>query len=68
LLGAVLAAAFENIKNRGNELKDLLQRQGITEIVALKRTHFRAEAADLAEATAGLPRHIFGDCSAKVAG
>jgi hypothetical protein len=40
---AVLAAACKNIKNRGNELKDLLQRQGITEIVASKRTHFRAE-------------------------
>ena len=32
-------------KNRGNELKDLLQRQGITEIAASKRTHFRAEKA-----------------------
>jgi hypothetical protein len=32
-------------KNRGNELKDLLQRQGITEITASKRTHFRAEKA-----------------------
>ena len=67
LLGAVLAA-FEHIRNRGNELNDLLQRQGITEIVALKRTHFRAEGAGLAEPTAGLPRHIFGDCSAKVGG
>ena len=44
-LGAVLAAAFKNIKNRGNELKDLLQRQGISEIAASKRTHFRAEKA-----------------------
>jgi hypothetical protein len=38
-LGAVLAA-FKKIKNRGNELKDLLQRQGITEIATSKRTHF----------------------------
>jgi hypothetical protein len=41
LLGAVLAA-FEYIRNRGNELKDLLQRQGIIEIAASKRTHFGA--------------------------
>jgi hypothetical protein len=40
---AVLAAAFKNIKNRGNELKDLLQRQGISEIATSKRTHFRAQ-------------------------
>jgi len=39
-LVAALAAAFKEIKNRGNELKDLLQRQGITEIAASKRTHF----------------------------
>jgi len=39
-MGAVLAAVFTKIKNRGNELKDLLQRQGITEIAASKRTHF----------------------------
>jgi hypothetical protein len=39
-LGALLAAAFKEIKNRGNELKDLLQRQGITEIASSKRTHF----------------------------
>jgi hypothetical protein len=42
LLGAVLAA-FEYIKNRGNELKDLLQRHGITEMAASKRTHFGAQ-------------------------
>ncbi len=42
-IGSVLAAAFDNIKNRGNELKDLLQRQGITEIAASKRTHFREQ-------------------------
>jgi hypothetical protein len=65
---AVLAAALKKIKNRGNELKDLLQRQGITEMAAPKRTHFRADEAARAEATAGLPRHIFGDFSAKVAG
>jgi len=41
-IGSVLAAAFANIKNRGNELKDFLQRQGITEIAASKRTHFGA--------------------------
>jgi hypothetical protein len=39
-MGAVLAAVFTKIKNRGNELKDVLQRQGITEIAASKRTHF----------------------------
>jgi len=32
-------------KNHGNELKDLLTGQGITEIAASKRTHFRAEKA-----------------------
>jgi len=37
-LVAVLAAAFKDIKNRGNELKDLLQRQGIAEMAASKRT------------------------------
>ena len=37
---AVLAAAFKKIKNRGNELRDLLQRQGITETAASKRTQF----------------------------
>ena len=42
LLAAVLAA-FTSIKNRGNELKDLLQRQGITEIAASRRTHFGAQ-------------------------
>jgi hypothetical protein len=42
-LGAVLAAVFKKIKNRGNELKDLLQRQGITEIAISKRTHFSAQ-------------------------
>jgi len=39
---AVLAA-FKKIKNRGNELKDLLQRQGITEIATSIRTHTCAE-------------------------
>ena len=42
-IGAVLAAAFKKIKNRGNELKDLLQRKGITETALSKRTRFRAE-------------------------
>jgi len=37
---AAVVAAFKKIKNRGNELKDLLQRQGITEIATSKRTHF----------------------------
>jgi hypothetical protein len=41
-LGAVLAV-FKKIKNRGNELKDLLQRQGIAEIATSKRTHFCAQ-------------------------
>ena len=39
----VLYKAQQNTKMSGNELKDLLQRQGITEIAASKRTHFRAE-------------------------
>ena len=43
----VLAAAFKNIKNRGNELKGLLQRQGIAEIAASKRTHFCAQKVRL---------------------
>ena len=58
-LGAVLAAAFKKIKNRGSELKDLLQRQGITEIATSKRTHFRAEKAALDVARSGISR-IFG--------
>jgi len=45
LIGAVLAAAFKKIKNRGNELKDLLQRQGITEIATSKRTLFCIQKA-----------------------
>jgi len=43
----VLAGAFEYIKNRGNELKGLLQRQGIAEIAASKRTHFCAQKVRL---------------------
>ena len=58
-LGAVLSAAFKKIKNRGNELKDLLQRQGITEIAASKRTHFRAERSGHRR---GTKRH-FEDCT-----
>jgi hypothetical protein len=57
-LGAVLAAAFKNIKNRGNELKDLLQRQGIAEIAASKRTHFRAEKAALGAERSGISRIV----------
>jgi hypothetical protein len=53
-LGVVLAAAFKNIKNRGNELKDLLQRQGIAEIAASKRTHFRAEKAAIGAPESGV--------------
>ncbi len=34
--------AAQKTDNRGNELKDLLQTQGITEMAASKRTHFRA--------------------------
>jgi len=52
-LGAVLAAAFKKIKNRGNELKDLLQRKGISEIAASKRTHFRAERAAIGTEPSG---------------
>jgi hypothetical protein len=40
-----ILAAFKKTKDCGNELKDLLQRQQITEIAASKRTHFRAEKA-----------------------
>jgi len=53
-LGAVLAAAFKKIKNRGNELKDLLQRQGIAEIATSKRTHFRAEKAVIGAPESGV--------------
>ena len=62
-LRAVLAVTFKNIKNRGNELKDLLQRQGITEIAASKRTHFRAEKAATRR---GTKRH-FEDCRGRLA-
>ncbi len=56
-IGAVLAVTFTNIKNRGNELKELLQRQGITEIAASKRTHFRAEeTAPIAVERGGIRR------------
>jgi hypothetical protein len=58
-LGAVLAA-FKKIKNRGNELKDLLQRQGITEIATSKRTHFRAERAAIGAARSGISRIVGG--------
>jgi hypothetical protein len=58
-LGAVLAA-FKKIKNRGNELKDLLQRQGITEIAASKRTHFRAEKAAVGAQRGGISRIVEG--------
>jgi hypothetical protein len=54
---AVLAA-FKKIKNRGNELKDLLQRQGITEIAASKRTHFRAERAPVGAERSGISRIV----------
>ncbi|MGC9993901.1 MAG: hypothetical protein ABSE79_01165 [Terriglobia bacterium] len=57
-MGAVLAAAFKNIKNRGNELKDLLQRQGISEIAAAKRTHFRAEKAAVGAARSVISRRL----------
>jgi hypothetical protein len=56
LMGAVLAAAFKNIKNRGNELKDLLTGQGITEITASKRTHFRAAKAAVGAKRSGFSR------------
>ena len=55
---AVLATAFKNIKNRGNELKDLLQRQGITEIATSKRTHFRAEKAAIGAERSGISRIV----------
>jgi hypothetical protein len=57
-MGAVLAAAFKNIKNRGNELKDLLQRKGISEIAAAKRTHFRAEKAAVGAARSVISRRL----------
>jgi hypothetical protein len=53
-MGAVLAAAFKNIKNRGNELKDLLQIQGIIEIAPSKRTHFCAEKAAIGAERSGI--------------
>jgi len=55
-LGALLAGVLKNIKNRGNELKDLLQREGITEIAASKRTHFRAEKAAIGAERSGISR------------
>ncbi len=58
-LGSVLAA-FKNIKNRGNELKDLLQRQGITEMAASKRTHFRAEKGAIGAERSGISRAVRG--------
>jgi hypothetical protein len=67
-LGAVLAAAFKKIKNRGNELKDLLQRQGITEIAASKRTHFRAEKAGLGAERSGISRTVGGRLAVPWAG
>ena len=45
-------------KNRGNELKDLLQRQGITEIAASKRTHFCAEKAANDAERSGISRIV----------
>jgi hypothetical protein len=67
-LGAVLAAAFKNIKNRGNELKDLLQRQGITEIATSKRTHFRAEKAAIGAERSGISRVVGGRLAVPWAG
>ena len=49
---------FKKIKNRGNELKDLLQRQGITEIATSKRTHFRAEKAAIDAQRNGVSRIV----------
>lgn len=45
-------------RNRGNELRDLLQRQGITEIAASKRTHFRAEKAAIGAERSGISRIV----------
>jgi hypothetical protein len=58
-LGAVLAA-FKKIKNRENELKELLQRQGITEIAISERTHFRAEKAAIGAERSGISRIVGG--------
>ena len=57
-IGAVLATAFKKIENRGNELKDLLQRQVITEIANSKRTHFRAEKAAIGAERSGISRIV----------
>jgi hypothetical protein len=51
---------LKNIKNRGNELKDLLQRQGITEIASSKRTHFCAEKAAIGAERIGISRIVVG--------
>ena len=48
------------IKNRGNELKDLLQTQGITEIATSKRTHFRIEIAVIGYKRSGLSSIVGG--------
>ena len=52
--------SIQEIENRGNELKDLLQRQGITEIVTSKRTHFCAEKAALGAERSGISRIVGG--------
>ena len=67
LLGAVLAT-FEDIKNRGNELKDLLQRHGITEMAASKRTHFRVEEAALGAERRGISTGVGGRLAVPWAG
>ncbi len=51
-----LPPAFKKMKNRGNELKDLLQTQGINEIATAKRTHFRAEMAVIGAERRGISR------------
>jgi hypothetical protein len=65
---AVLAAAFKKIGNRGNELKDLLQRQGITEIAASKRTRFRPEKAAIGAERSVISRIVGGRLAVPWAG
>jgi len=54
-VGAILAATLKRIKNRGNELKDLLQGREITEIANSNYTNLQSEAVNLDLAVTGGP-------------
>jgi hypothetical protein len=67
-LCAVLAVTFKNMKNRGNELRDLLQRQGITETAPSKRTDSCAEEAALGAERRGISTVVGGRLAVPWAG